>query len=101
MGLRIAKDTFRLKKQKAALEATPAYLLFGKSLNRPEDWRLLPETSHAWKERIIYAQQAQQKYQASYQTTTENKIPYKPRDSVYVKTHYFSSLSDKFPADLE
>ncbi|CAB0030668.1 unnamed protein product [Trichogramma brassicae] len=83
-------------RQNAATGHSPAYILFGKELNRPGDWKLTPNPSDDWKERVEQARQAQNKYQKKYATTKTDKADYSPGDLVYAKAHQLSSAPDKY-----
>ncbi|CAB0041804.1 unnamed protein product [Trichogramma brassicae] len=87
-------------RQNAATGHSPAYVLFGKELHRPGDWRLTPDigTTDEWKYRVKEVRHAQEKYQQRYAVANEDKIVYNPGDSVYTKAHHLSSAPNHFHA---
>uniref|UniRef100_A0ABD2XQC3 RNA-directed DNA polymerase n=1 Tax=Trichogramma kaykai TaxID=54128 RepID=A0ABD2XQC3_9HYME len=99
--LRLPQVLYDLRcRRNAATGQTPAYILFGKELNRPGDWKLTPNSSITdnWKERVEQTRKAQTRYQKKYATTETNKADYSLGDLVYTKAHHLSSAPDKWHA---
>uniref|UniRef100_A0ABD2WCX6 RNA-directed DNA polymerase n=1 Tax=Trichogramma kaykai TaxID=54128 RepID=A0ABD2WCX6_9HYME len=54
--LKLPQILFNMRCRKNAVTGvTPAYLLLGKQLNRPGDWKLQPDATKAWHQRIEQA----------------------------------------------
>uniref|UniRef100_A0ABD2WL25 Reverse transcriptase RNase H-like domain-containing protein n=1 Tax=Trichogramma kaykai TaxID=54128 RepID=A0ABD2WL25_9HYME len=82
---------------------TPAHLLLGKALNRPVDWKLQLQAT-AIEERLFRVTQAQlqqAKYQAKYASVAPKKVPIKPGDLVYTKTHPLFNVAERYYAGFE